>query len=154
MFAPDEELLLMERWAKKLQVTLGIKSGVMSVSTINAKSEQSIKMLNNAGQVVGADWQNVNSKKCLMLTIQRPNTVDVPLHLFHLCMANIFLSHADSLVGYKYITGVLNEDEQEDVWLHPKWDSEKKCVHYYRILPKRLSEPRSRIINVLNSLGQ
>lgn len=154
VFAPDKEITRLERWAKDLQVRVGLASSAMAVSVINAKSEQSKKMLRNAGQVVGADWQQVNSQRCLMLTVQRANPVDVPSHLFHLCMANLFLSHTDSLVGYKYMTGILNDDPQDDVWMHPKWNSETKRADYYRILPKRLAEPRSRIVDVLNSLGR
>ena len=89
-----------------------------------------------------------------MLTVRRPSPVDVPSHLFHLCIANLFLSHTDSLVGYKYMTGILNDDPQEDVWLHFKWNPEMQRADYYRILPKRLAEPRSWIVDVLNSLGQ
>ncbi|MFZ6746009.1 hypothetical protein ACO0LC_22515 [Undibacterium sp. JH2W] len=154
VFAPDVELSQLERWTRQLQGLVGLRSGVMAVSIINAKSEQSRTMLNNAGEVVGIDWQQVNAQRCLMLTVQRPTAVDVSSHLFHLCMANLFLSHTDSLVGYKYMTGILNEDPQQDVWHHSKWNPETKRFDYYRILPKRLSEPRSRIINVLNDLGQ
>lgn len=68
-------------------------------------------------------------------------------------MANLFLSHTDSLVEYKYMTVILNDDPQQDVWNHPKWNPEKNA-DYYRIMPKRLSELRSRIVTVLNSLGQ
>ena len=153
IFAPDKEIFRLEKLAKWLQEVVGLKSGQMSISIINAKSEQSTKMLQNAGQIVGPGWDQVNSQRCLMLTIKRPNPLDLPSHLFHLCMANLFLSHTDSLVGYKYQTGILNENPEEDVWLHSRWDSEKGSHDYYRILPKRLAEPRSRIVSVLNSLG-
>jgi hypothetical protein len=52
------------------------------------------------------------------------------------------------------MTGILNEDPAEDVWQHPKWNRETKQGDYCRILPKRLAEPRSYILDVLNSLGQ
>lgn len=154
VFAPDNELSRLERWAKQLQELVGLKPEAMSVSIVNAKSEQSRKMLENAGQVVGPDWQQVNAQQCLRLTVERPTLVDVSSHMFHLGMANLFLSHTDSLVGYKYMTGIHNDNPQEDVWLHPKWNPDTKRADYYRILPKRLAEPRSRIVDVLNSLGQ
>lgn len=152
VFAPDNELSRLERWAKQLQELLGLKRGAMSVSIVNAKSEQSRKMLENAGQVVGPDWRQVNSQQCLRLTVERPGLVDVTSHIFHLCMANLFLSYTDSLVGYKYMTGIQNDDPKEDVWLHPKWNPNTKRADHYRILPKRLAEPRSRIIQVLDSI--
>lgn len=154
VFAPDNELSQLDRWAKQLQKLVGLKPSAMDVSIINAKSDQSKKMLDNSGQVVGQDWQQVNARRCLRLTVQRPNPGDVASHLFHLCMANLLLAHTDSLVGYKYMTGIFNDDPQEDVWLHPKWNAEMKRTDYYRILPKRLAEPRSRILRVLNSIGQ
>lgn len=153
-FATDDELSQLEKWAKKLQERLGLPKSAMAVSIINAKSEQSRKMLENAGDVVGWDWRNVNGQQCLRLTIERPSPVDVVSHMFHLYIANLFLSHSDSLVGYKYMTGILNDDPNEDVWRHPKWNPEKKRADHYRILPKRLAEPRSRILNVLNALGR
>lgn len=153
VFAPDDDLSQLEKWAKKLQSLVGLPKSAMAASIVNAKSEQSKKMLENAGQVVGRDWQHVNSRQCLMLTVERPHVTDMASHLFHLCVANLFLSYSDSLVGYKYMTGVLNNAPSEDVWQHPKWNPETKQADYYRILPKRLAEPRSRILDVLNSLG-
>lgn len=152
VFAPDAELSKLEKWAKKLQERVELPKSAMAVSIINAKSEQSKIMLENAGQVVGHDWQHINDHQCLRLTIERPSPFDVAAHMFHLCMANLFLSHTDSLVGYKYMTGILNDDPSEDIWRHPKWNPETKRADYYRILPKRLAEPRSRIVDVLNSL--
>ena len=154
VFAPDDDLSHLEKWAKKLQDLVGLPKSAIAVSIVNAKSEQSRKMLENAGHVVGHDWQHINSQQCLRLTVERPSPVDVAGHMFHLCMANLLLSHSDSLVGYKYRTGILNDDPTEDVWRHPIWNPETKQADYYRILPKRLAEPRSRILDVLNSLGQ
>jgi len=154
VFAPDKDLSHLEKWAKKLQDLVGLPKSAMAVSIVNAKSEQSRKMLENAGQVVGHDWQRINSQQCLRLTVERPSPVDLAGHMFHLCMANLLLSHSDSLVGYKYRSGILNDDPTEDVWQHPKWNPKTKQADYYRILPKRLAEPRSHILDVLNSLGQ
>lgn len=154
VFASDDELALLNKWAKTLQELVGLPKLAMAVSLIKAKSEQSKKMLENAGQIVGQDWESINSHQCLMLTVERPSPVAVASHLFHLCLANLFLSHTDSLVGYKYMTGILNDDPSDDVWRHSKWNPEAKKADYYRILPKRLAEPRSRIVDVLNSLGQ
>ena len=152
IFAPDDDLSQLEKWAKKLQDLVGLRKSAMAVSIVNAKSEQSRKMLENAGQVVGSDWQRINSQQCLRLTVERPSPVDVAAHMFHLGMANLLLSHSDSLVGYKYQTGILNDDPTEDVWKHPKWNPQTKQADYYRILPKQLAEPRSRILNILNTL--
>lgn len=154
VFAPDDDLSHLEKWAKTLQDLVGLPKTSMAVSIVNAKSEQSRKMLENAGQVVGHDWQHVNSQQCLRLTVERPGPIDVAAHMFHLCIVNLFLLHSDSLVGYKYMTGILNEDSDEDVWQHPKWNPDTRQADYYRILPKRLAEPRSRILSILNTLGQ
>lgn len=154
VFAQDDELRKLMGWIKKLSEKLDIPGSAMSVSLVNAKSEQSRKMLVNAGDIVGPDWASVNDHQCLRLTVERPSPVDVAAHLFHLGVANLLLSFSDSLVGYKHRTGILNDESEEDLWTHSQWDDSKKKFNRYRVLPKRLAEPRSRIVNVLNSLGQ
>jgi hypothetical protein len=153
VFAQIDDLTLLDRWAKRLLELVELPKSAMSATIVNAKSEQSRKMLENAGQVVGHDWQRVNDQQCLLLTVERPTPVDVASHLFHLCMAKLFLSHTDSLVGYKYITAIHNNHVDEDVWRHMKWDAGSKRWDSYRILPKRLAEPRSRIVQVINEIA-
>lgn len=141
-------------WAKKLGQALGLREGQdYSVALVRAKSEQSEKMLINAGEVVGAGWEAVNPDQCVRLTVQRPKSVlDVRNHLFHLTLTRLLLVELDALVGYKYMNGILNEDTDEDVWIHDEWLPESKSWRKHRILPKRLAEPHSQIVSLLENL--
>ncbi|MBV6322156.1 hypothetical protein [Duganella violaceipulchra] len=155
IFASDEELGKLLKWVKKLADSVGLKeSQDFSVAPVRAKSAQSEKMLLNAGEVVGSGWEKVNPDQCIRLTIQRPRSVlDVPAYLFHLTLAKLLLIDVDALVGYKYQNGIYNDDPQEDVWVHSKWISETKSYSRHRILPKRLAEPNSTIMNLLQGLA-
>lgn len=154
VFAEDGQLRTLMNWIKRLGETLGLGSSCLSVALVNAKSEQSKKMLLNAGDVVGSDWFDINDHQCLRITVERPSSpMDAVNHLFHIGLAKLLLAHADALVGYKYRNGILNDDLDEDIWIHHQWDPEHKCFHEHRVLPKRLAEPSSRILDVLNQLA-
>lgn len=155
IFASDAELDKLLRWIKQLGQAVGLKEGPQySISRVRSKSEQSETMLINAGEVVGPGWETVNPDQCLRLTVQRPKSVmDTPAYLFHLTFARFLLVEVDSLVGYKYMNGILNESIGEDVWVHSEWLSELKSYRKHRILPKRLAEPHSQIMELLSSLS-
>lgn len=153
IFAKDDELKTLTKCLNVFREKLGLAKDVITLSLVNAKSEQSKKMLENAGDVVGADWRKINEQQCLRITIDRPlNPMDKGVYLLHLVMARLLLTHFNALVGYKYETGIINEDLAEDVWIHLKWDADRKIFEHHRVLPKRLSEPFSRLIEVLDML--
>lgn len=154
VFAKDEELVKMMGWLKKLSEKLHLPKNTVTLAFVNAKSDQSQKMLENAGDVIGSGWREVNDHQCLRITVNRPSSqVDEGVNLFHIAMARLLLSHIDALVGYKYKNGILNDDSTEDIWVHHKWDAYKKTFERHRVLPKRLAEPASRLIEVLRGLG-
>lgn len=150
IFAKDSELRDLLKWIKTLEAKVALPQGSLAVALVNAKSEQSKTMLLNAGDIVGSNWTEINDHQCLRITVKRPlSPTDISSYLFHTAFAKLLLSHADTLVGYKYRNGILNEDPEEDVWVYPQWDSDKKIFIKHRILPKRLAEPSSRILDVV-----
>ncbi|OIJ44117.1 hypothetical protein [Massilia timonae] len=155
VFASDAELERLLAWTKRLAVSVGLReSQDFSIAPVRAKSEQSEKMLLNAGEVVGPGWKEINSGQCLRITVRRPKSLlDVPTHLFHLTLAKLLLINTDSLVGYKYQNGIYNDDLGDDVWVHSKWVPETKSYSRRRILPKRLAEPHSTILALLQGLS-
>lgn len=153
VFASDSDLDKLQQAIGILKASLQLPSAAVIVAGVNAKSEQAQKMLDNLGAVVGPDWKAINAQRCLKITLDRPSTFDEAGHLFHIGLAYLLLSYTDSLVGYKYTTYLINEDPAEDLWRHGKWNPATKDFEYHRVLPKRLAEPRSRIVNVLNALG-
>ena len=153
VFADDATLQKLAQWMNFLAERLEYKKGDVAIMQVNGKSEQSRKMLERAGEVVGPDWKDFNSHRCLRLTLPRPrSTADLQAHRFHMTMARLLLSHADALVGYKYCNGVNNNDPEEDVWIAHRWVAEQGIHTQHRVLPKRLAEPINRLIAVVSDL--
>jgi len=153
MFADDATLRKLMNWMKLLAKTLDYPSGSVAVAIVNGKSEQSRKMLEHAGQVVGPDWEQFNNHQCLRLTVPRPKSpADLQAHRFHMTMARLLLSHADALVGYKYRNGVDNDHPEGDVWVAHRWIADQKIHTQHRVLPKRLAEPINRLMKVVSDL--
>lgn len=151
VFAEDDQLRRLMNWVKTLAKSLEFGDSRFSIAPVNAKSEQSKKMLLNAGDIVGSNWSDINDHQCLRITVERPSSpMDAASHFFHIGLAKLLLAHTDALVGYKYRNGILNEDLDEDIWIHHQWDPDQKSFHRHRVLPKRLAEPSSRILDVLN----
>jgi len=153
VFADDNTLNKLVRWMNALAEKLEYPKGTVAVALVNGKNEQSRKMLERAGQVVGPDWAEFNDQRCLRLTLPRPKgPADLQAHRFHMTMARVLLSHTDALVGYKYCNGVDNNHPEEDVWVAHRWIADLKTHTQHRVLPKRLAEPINRLIAVVSDL--
>ncbi|WP_420466849.1 hypothetical protein [Panacagrimonas sp.] len=153
VFADDNTLSKLVRWMNALAEKLEYPKGTVAVALVNGKNEQSRKMLERAGQVVGPDWTEFNNQRCLRLTLPRPQgPADLQAHRLHMTMARVLLSHADALVGYKYCNGVDNNNPEEDVWVAHRWIADLKTHTQHRVLPKRLAEPINRLIAVVSDL--
>ena len=150
VFANDESLNKLVLWMNRLAAKLEYPKDAVAVALVNGKSEQSRKMLERAGQVVGPDWGEFNGQQCLRLTLPRPKGPDdLQAQRFHMTMARILLSQTDALIGYKYCNGVNNDHPEEDLWVAHRWDAELKTHTQHRVLPKRLAEPINRLIAVV-----
>ncbi|MDI5933636.1 hypothetical protein [Halomonas kalidii] len=153
VFADDETLNKLVYWMNLLAKKLEYPKGGGAVALVNGKSEQSRKVLERAGQVVGPDWSEFNNQRCIRLTVPRPRSpTDLRAHRFHMTMARVLLSHAEALVGYKYCNGVDNNHPEEDVWIARCWVANLKTYTQHRVLPKRLAEPINRWIAVVSNL--
>ena len=153
VFADDETLNKLVRWMNLLAEELEYPQSTVAVALVNGKSEQSRKMLESAGQVVGPDWSEFNAQRCLRLTLPRPKgPADLQAHRLHMTMARTLLSHTDALVGYKYCNGVHNHHPEEDVWVANHWVTDLKTHTQHRVLPKRLAVPINRLFAVISDL--
>src|SRR5574337_34865 len=153
VFADDATLHKLVHWMNLLADKLGYPKSTVAVALVNGKNEQSRKMLERAGQVVGPDWKDFNDQRCLRLTLPRPKgAADLQAHRFHMTMARVLLSHTDALVGYKYCNGVDNNHPEDDVWVAHRWVAELSKHTEHRVLPKRLAEPINRLIAVVSDL--
>lgn len=152
VFAPEEDLVKLRDLIKLLHSALQMPERAIETTIVNAKSAQAEKMLQNLGDIVGPDWAQINGKQCLKISLNRPRAFDESEHLAHLAIAKLLLVHSDSLVGYKYDMYLRNNDPADDIWRDGPWNRELGKFEKHRILPKRLAEPRSRILQVLSSL--
>ncbi|MDP3218381.1 MAG: hypothetical protein Q8S73_30030 [Deltaproteobacteria bacterium] len=153
VFSDDSTLHKLVNWMNLLAKTLDYSNSSVAVAIVNGKSEQSRKMLERAGQVVGPDWEQFNNHQCLRLTIPRPKgPADLQAHRFHMTLARLLLSHTDALVGYKYRNGVDNDDPKEDIWIAHRWIADQGVHTKHRVLPKRLAEPINRLMKVVSDL--
>jgi hypothetical protein len=153
IFAHDSELNQLEKWVKELARCLNYTKQEVAVAKVHAVSEQARLQLERAGFVVGSDWAAVNDHQCLRITVDRPKSIDdVRAHRFHTTLARLLLSEVNALVGYKYCTGINNDDPEEDLWHHHRWLGPETEPEVSRVLPKRLAEPMSRILSLVEQL--
>ncbi|MGN8006005.1 hypothetical protein ACTJKQ_22715 [Acidovorax sp. 22279] len=153
IFADDGTLSKLVRWFEALSANLGYRNGVIAIATVNSRSEQSRKMLQYAGDIVGPGWQQFNNRQCLRITVPRPRgPADVQAHRLHMTMAYILLDHADALVGYKYCKGIQNDHAEENLWVARRWDGQQGVATTHRVLPKRLAEPVNRLVQFVREL--
>jgi len=155
VFTNDASLEQLQNWLNKLAETLGYSRSQVAVGRVNGKSEQARKDLEQEGKVVGPDWSQYNNHQLLRVTLDRPADIaDWKSHQFHMTMARLLLSKVDAVIGYKYANRVINDDCDEDLWLHHRWMRDKPLYEIHRVLPKRLAESVPRLIKVLNGLRQ
>jgi len=153
VFAPDKDVSRLDSTIKSMSRELGYGQHGVVIHRMNRKSPQSEKELVNLGIVVGDDWVKVNANQCLRIAVPRPTGVDdLKGHRFHTALARILLSEPDALLGYKYVSGIRNDDPKEDLWLHSQYMGRDQDPIIHRMLPKRLAEPISQIMALVNTL--
>jgi len=152
IFAPTETLSKLTNRLTQIRDKLGYKAKDAAISPVNAKSQQAATQISRLGEVVGEDWKEYNSTKCLLLTMDRPDGPhDKERHLFHTLVLKLLLREEGCLIGYKFRPNITNFDLSEDCWLGGDWDAEKKQFSK-KLLPKRLSVPVSTILAVMKNI--
>lgn len=116
--------------------------------TLNSSNAQSIKMFDNEGSIAGREWSEYNKSKYIRLTLDVPNQNDTNLYFYHLIIARLFNAHFETLVGYKYSKGVINDDIDNPVW--SIMSTEGKEI---KIIQKQMSEPIKPVIDYLQEIG-
>jgi hypothetical protein len=153
VFAPDDDIARMLSKLQELAASLGYSKSEAVVQRITDSSAQSKRQLLDLGVVVGADWEQVNAKQCLRIALDRPAGIDdLRAHQFHTAIARVLLFELNALVGYKYIAGIQNDDVEQDIWIHKKYLRFDMDPLTYRILPKRLADPISSILQLIEEL--
>lgn len=147
IFAPDDQLKNIKERIEEVRGLLGESVKDVVLQLPNAKSQQSAIMVENLGNIIGPDWESMNAKRCLTVSLDRPAAVnDVPKHLMHIFLAIYLAGWCDALVGYKWCMDITNTHPEEDLW--KAWHNKE----YYYPAPKRLAIPFSRYLAALNQL--
>lgn len=152
VFAETQILQKMVSTIGKLPLKLGFKTGEIALTTVNGVSEQSRKMLENLGFVVGSDWQSFNSQECLLITLDRPESVnDYRRHHLHMIIAKL-LAKENALVGYKYRRQIHNWRTEQDSWTLNWHFIQPGTLGDFKILPKRLHLPITKILQLISEI--
>ncbi len=154
-----EALLKTESILKKLLNIANVSEKIAHVMLLNRNSAQAEKILVNAGQIVGFDWEDINSNNALLITLKKVDVNKILDLKINLAIIRVLLSSSTSLIGYKYKKGrSSNEDKLTDIWsyLHLEEEIGKRpyewCKKRIKILPKRLNEPLQSIVDIIDEL--
>ena len=133
VFAEDRHLEAIKKVLVDVASVLGLSSPKVLLNIVNGKSESAAKQVSNMGDIVGSGWRQFNERKCLTVTLDRPQTAwDIPSHLMHIAIASLLATKGNALVGYKDRLGIVNDHPEEDVW------REYRKGEWHRTLPNVL----------------
>lgn len=153
IFSDEATLQKLAGWLRKLAELLEYPKNTVSISLVNATSDQAQKMLESAGAIVGPDWREFNERQCLRVTLPLSRgPADLQENRFYMQMARLILMHGHAAVGYLYANGYHNDDPEEDIWIANRLDADSKKWLPHRVLPKRLSDPVERLIAIVEEL--
>ncbi len=146
VFASDDKLTTIRDEVTNIRDKLGYDKESLNISIVNGhKSPEALRQVESAGKIIGEGWSQLNSHQYLRISVSRPigNEKINALHRFYLLMANSLLNN-NALVGYKYSTGGISSqpNEDDDIWtVYQIFPGEKKKSIPHRFLPKLLSSP-------------
>lgn len=147
IFAQDEQLKKIKEKIETVRSLLNLSTKDVVLQIPNAKSEQSKTMVANLGNIVGAGWTDMNDRRCLTVSLDRPKAInDVPRHLMHIFLAIYLAGWCNALVGYKWCMDITNALPEEDLW--KAWHNKSYCYP----APKRLAIPFAQYVEALNQL--
>lgn len=150
-----EDLGKLANYLRSYQEKFNLSNEEAHIDTpkINRDNEQSVKMFKNEGSIAGKEWQEYNSDRYIRLTLKVPHMKSGDLYYFHLVVARLLNAHFQTLVGYKYSKGIVNDDIINPIWVTDVYDFEQKEYKQVRILQKQMSEPIQPIIDYLVECG-
>ena len=116
---------------------------IIACSKIVGSTPSAMTQVQNAGAIVGNDWSNYNASIFGRITLLRSQQSDKPdtLYLLHLHLTQELLSHSDLLVGYLYRNQLSNDEPDNPLWIHRKYNPNSNEPIETVILPKRLLSP-------------
>lgn len=150
VFVRDNEFERLHDLLIKLKQALGIVGNEVLIQPVPCKNEQMLSMLQNEGSIAGHDWANYNQSKYIRVSLDRPVQKSGVIYKYHLAMASILNAYFETLVGYKFRSGLYNQEPEEPIW--HVWLPDNGTAKKTPLIQKHVSEPLGSIISVLESL--
>lgn len=153
IFVRDKNFEKLRGLISTLKAALGLADSEVSIAPVrlNPSVKGSITAFENEGSIAGSNWRDYNDHQFLRLIVKRPTLKRGPLYKFHLVLANLLTLHFDALVGYKFRRGDYNIDPKNPIWVVKTWDKATATWSEYRLLPKCVSEPVRKIVEIVRS---
>ncbi len=146
--AKDSEFNRIVRELDRIKSRLRLGDKSVLIQPVNAKSDQARKMQANEASIAGAHWAEFNTRQYIRVTLDRPAQKAGAVFTFHLLMTRYINGQCDALVGYKWTTGISNDDPDNPFW--ERYDSATQT--WRRIMPKQLGQPLKSIMRKLKSI--
>lgn len=155
IFDNNSALLKTQELLKKLFKLQSVSGLEPHMLMLNRSSSNAETILVNIGEIVGFDWESVNSNNALLITLKRMSQNNVLDLKFNLAVIRTLLKSSTALIGYKFQRGAVSDgNKTKDIWSYSYSEAGKNPYEWIkkdiRILPKRLGEPLQNIIEVLN----
>ncbi|MEO6789173.1 MAG: hypothetical protein ABI318_23870 [Chthoniobacteraceae bacterium] len=153
IFVRDEEFEKLRKLVATLKEALGLTDSDVSIGPVrlNPAVQTSVSTFENEGSIAGKNWRDYNDHQYLRLVIMRPMMRQGPLYKFHLVLANLLTLYFDALVGYKFRRRDYNNDPDNPIWIGRTWDKSTATWTEYKMLPKCVSEPVRKIVEIVRS---
>lgn len=150
IFVRENEFERLHDLLVKLKQTLGIVGNEVLIQPVPCKNEQMLSMLQNEGSIAGHDWANYNQSRYIRVSLDRPVQKSGVIYKYHLAMAAILNAHFETLVGYKFRSGIYNQEPEEPIW--HVWVPDNGIATKIPLIQKHVSEPLGSIMSILESL--
>ncbi|EIJ36962.1 hypothetical protein Thini_4488 [Thiothrix nivea DSM 5205] len=155
LFIKEEQHDRLKTYLSELKKYLSISNNDVLIQETKISNEQTRKIVEHAGSIAGEDWRNYNKDRFISVTLDKPLTKSGNIYIFHLVMAQLINAIFDTLVGYKYETGIKNYDPSILTWkLTDYKNSSYPNYKIYNLISKQVSEPIHKIIELFNKLDK
>lgn len=155
LFTKEKHHDQLKKYLNELKKYLDINSPDILIQEIRISNDQTKKIVEHAGSIAGEEWRNYNKDRFISITLDKPITKSGNIYIFHLIMAQLMNAIFDTLVGYKYETGIKNYDPNVLSWKITDYkNSTYPNYKVYNLISKQVSEPIHEILNIFNRLDK
>jgi hypothetical protein len=155
LFIKEKHHDKLKEYLSELKKCLGINNSDVLIQETKISNDQTKKIVEHAGTIAGEKWRNYNENRFISITLDKPITKSGNIYMFHLIMVQLMNAIFDTLVGYKYETGITNHDPNVLTWKITDYkNSTYPNYKVYNLISKQVSEPIYEILNIFNKLDK